>query len=650
MAKSLDPMDPTPYFYDAIQKQSVNRPVEALRDMQKAIELNDNRAVYRSRLLLDGDLAARSASLGRIYNDLGFQQVALIEGWKSINYDPANYSAHRFLADTYSSLPRHEIARVSELLQSQLLQPINITPVQPRLAESNLLAASAGGPSDLSFNEFNPLFERNRATLQASGLVGSDSTSGLEGVVSGLYNNVSLSLGVYHFQTDGFRVNDDVKNTVYNGFVQIALSPKASIQAEYRHRKFDIGDIELRFFEDFSPNLRQEDKTDFARLGFHYAFSPGSDLLVSLMFQKEDSVLQDQFPIGIPNSFNVSSDQKAGSGELQHLYRSNNINVVSGAGYFDIKGDATSNFQLIDPDAGLIVFPPETTDLDTRHLNLYVYAYLNYLKKVTFTLGASFDKVDSRQSEAFDKNQFNPKLGVTWNPVADTTFRASVFRALKRTLITNQTLEPTQVAGFNQFYDDVTSTESWNYGAAVDQKFNASLYGGLEYLQRDLQIPTPSGGVFATDNFDGKEQLARAYLHGTPHKWVALTANYMYEKFERDMRSSNAKTLETQRVPLGINFSHPSGLSASFKATYYHQKGTYLPQGADPLPENLVDGKDSFWLCDAAIGYRLPQRYGMISIGAKNLFDQSFRYFDTDPLNPAIQPDRIFYAKITLSI
>ena len=32
-AKSLDPADPTPYFYDAIRKQSVNRPVEALHDL-----------------------------------------------------------------------------------------------------------------------------------------------------------------------------------------------------------------------------------------------------------------------------------------------------------------------------------------------------------------------------------------------------------------------------------------------------------------------------------------------------------------------------------------------------------------------------------------------------------------------------------------
>src|SRR5206468_10596056 len=50
VAKQLDPNDPTPWFYDAIAKQTTNRPVEALRDMEQAIQRNDNRAVYRSEL------------------------------------------------------------------------------------------------------------------------------------------------------------------------------------------------------------------------------------------------------------------------------------------------------------------------------------------------------------------------------------------------------------------------------------------------------------------------------------------------------------------------------------------------------------------------------------------------------------------------
>ena len=75
IAKQLDPNDPTPWFYNAIRLQTINRPVEALHELERSIELNDNRAVYRSRLLLDEDLAVRQASLARIYDDLGFERV-----------------------------------------------------------------------------------------------------------------------------------------------------------------------------------------------------------------------------------------------------------------------------------------------------------------------------------------------------------------------------------------------------------------------------------------------------------------------------------------------------------------------------------------------------------------------------------------------
>ena len=43
--------------------------------------------------------------MAQIYNDLGFQQRALVEGWKSVNTDPADFSGHRFLADTYAFCP-----------------------------------------------------------------------------------------------------------------------------------------------------------------------------------------------------------------------------------------------------------------------------------------------------------------------------------------------------------------------------------------------------------------------------------------------------------------------------------------------------------------------------------------------------------------
>ena len=637
IAEDLDPKDPTPWFYDAIAKQTTNRPVEALQDMQKAIELNDNRVVYRSRLALDSDLAARSASLGRVYTDLGFQQLALVEGWKSVNTDPTNYSAHRFLADSYAAVPRHEIARVSELLQSQLLQPINTTPIQPHLAESNLFLISAQGPAALSFNEFNPIFNRNGLTFQTSGLIGEHSTYGGEGVLSGIYQKTSFSLGGFHFTTDGFRENANQTDTIADAFVQLELSPKTSIQAEYRHRDSERGDLQQRFFsEDIFPGLTDELESDTIRLGGRHAFSPDSTLLGSFIYKDSDFRQRD-------SDVDIKIPETAFSVELQHLFSSRYLNLQTGAGFFgvDSKDDTTIRFPGSEPFR-------EVTDLDLQHFNVYAYGYVNLLKNLNATLGLSFDSLSGEDD--VNKDQVNPKFGITWTPFPGTTLRGAAFRVLKRTLITDQTLEPTQVAGFNQFFDDVPLTEARRYGGAIDQKFTSSLFGGVELSKRDLTVPA----LDVTDPFnpvnrdvDASEYLGRAYLFWTPHPWLALRAQYLFERFKREALIFEFTELDTQRVPLGIGFFHPSGLSAALTGTYWDQEGKFAPFLDPTVP--LRSGHDDFWTVDAAISYRLPKRYGFISVGATNLFDEEFNFFEVDFDNPTIQPTRTVFARVTLA-
>ena len=651
MAKELDPSDPTPYFYDAIRKQSMNQPVEALYDLQKSIELNDNRAIYRSRLLLDSDLAARSASLGRIFNDLGFQQLALVEGWKSINADPANFSAHRFLSDSYSALPRHRVASVSELLQSQLLQPLNINPVQPHLAEKNLFILNGAGPSDLSFNEFNPLFNRNRLAFQASGMGGTHDTLGEEIVQSGVWGRMSYSIGQFHYQTDGFRENNDLKKDIYDIFVQGMLSYNTSIMTEFRSTETKYGDPELRFFPyDFLPNLRNREETRSVRLGFNHAFSPRSNIIGTFVYGNLDFRLDD---LPDPTILAVADrfDQDSYGAELQHLYRSERFSIVSGVGYFRMNTKDKFFFELL----FLPPAPPEITRSHPYHTNLYVYSQINYPKNLTFTIGGSGDFY---RGGIVDKNQFNPKFGLTWNPFPTTTVRAAIFRVLTKTLATyqtiDQTIEPTQVAGFNQFFDDNPGTDSWRYGLAVDQKFSKNIYGGVEYSGRNLNSPysfsaPPAPTVVRTA--DWEERLVRAYLYWTPHPWFGLSAEYQYEGLDRETADQSdalgIKHVKTHRVPLGINFYHPLGFSTGLKATYINQRGKFHLQNT-PL-DTFMSGEDQFLVFDASISYRLPKRLGLITVGAKNLFDKSFRYQDSDPLNPMMQLRRLVYGKFTLA-
>ena len=628
MAKELDPQDPTSFFYDAILKQSVNEPVEALVDLQKSISLNDNRTVYRSRLLLDSDLAARSASLGRIYSDLGFQWRALVEGWKSVNTDPANFSAHRFLADSYSALPRHEIARVSELLQSQLLQPININPVQPHLAESSLFILNGAGPTNPSFNEFNPLFNRNRFALQASGVVGGQSTWGDEVVQNGVWGPLSYSLGQFHYETDGYRNNNDLKQNIYNVFAQGSLSYNTSLQAEFRSGDFKQGDLTLNFFGDFLPDQRIDAETNDMRLGFHHAFSPRSDLIGSFVYADLNSNLR------IPSfGFSSQSDSDNYSGELQYLFRSAPFNLVGGAGYAYVEAKET------------IASTMEKSTV--RDANVYLYSQIHYPRTVTWTIGADADIL---QDDIVDRNQVNPKLGVTWNPVPATTLRGALFRVLSRTLVTKQTLEPTQVAGFNQFFDDAAGTDAWCYGVAIDEKFSDRVYAGAEYFGRNLKVPALSvpepPAAPEMIRVDWNERLGRAYFYWIPHPWFGVSVEYLYEKFDRDKEfAAGIERVTTHRVPAGIYFYHPSGISAQFQSTYVNQQGRFQPQRSDLFKS----GEDQFWVADAWISYRFPKQYGLLTVGAKNLFNSSFHYQDTDPVSPWIQPKRLVYGKLTLS-
>ena len=629
LAKKLDPNDPTPWFYDAIRKQTENRPVEALQDLQKSIELNDNRAVYRSRLLLDEDLAARSAGLARIYSDLGFEQLALVEGWKSVNTDPGNYSAHRFLADTYAVLPRHEIARVSELLQSQLRQPINITPVQPQLAVSNLFILEGSGPSAPSFNEFNPLFTRDRIALQANGIVGGNDIIGDNVTVAGVAGRYSLSVGQFHFETDGFRENNDQDQDIYNLFAQVRLSHDTSVQAEVRSKDFERGDLQLRFdSDDFSSTLRQEDRVDSLRFGLHHVFSPKSDLIANVSIQRAD------FDTRFPAISELNIDEDAYTAEVQHLYRTPRFKLITGAGRADVnRKDVLQS----------IFFPPIIDKSQVEHNNVYLYSQINYPDDVTLTLGAS---ADFFEGGTVDRDQFNPKIGVTWTPFPATTLRAAAFRTLKRTLISDQTIEPTQVAGFNQFFDDPEGTDAWRYGIAIDQKLSPTLYAGAEFSQRDLEVNGFDFSIPAVVREDAEEQLGRAYLYWAPHPWGALSAEYQYERFSRDISLVGPEAfteVETQRFSLGAAFFHPSGFKASVKATYVNQEGEF-----GEFFGGIVPGDDRFWVVDAFVGYRLPKRFGLISLVAKNILDQKFNFQDTDLRNPRISPESLILLKLSL--
>ncbi|BBL57969.1 FecR domain-containing protein [Methylomonas koyamae] len=663
LAKERDPNDPTPYFYDAIRKQTTNRPVEALADMQDAMQLNDNRAVYRSKLLLDQDLAAKSASLGRIYNDLGFQWMGLVQGWRSVSEDPSNFSAHRLLADNYAAVPRHEITRVSELLQSQLLQPANMTPIQPGLLTSNPLVLEGLGPTTQSFNEFNPLYTRNRLALQLSAIAGGNNTWGNEAIHSGIWDRFSYSLGQFHYSTDGFRENNDIETNLYTAFAQFALTPSTNIQFEFRDNKTESGDISSQFFAaDVDEALRQTNRTTSARAGLHYEIDADSDFLTSLSHLKREinqnsrHIFTDEFGFLQDKSRTNRVTTEAFHLESQYLKRTKYSNYVLGLSY--LGQDENLNIDEVNK-ASIFGFElpcicdTSNSDRGGNFINSYIYSNINWLKYLPTTLGVSFDSMDSRSLGTV--NKINPKVGLKWNYAEQSALRAAYFTNVKRPLISDQTIEPTQIAGFNQFFDDITGSMSERYGVGIDHQLTKNLFIGAEVSWRNLQVPT--GELIKKRQ---REHRDHGYIYWALNDQFSINFDINYETVNRELFDTTDLTpgsIKTLRMPLSINYFAPNGIFTKITATNVHQtidKQTGL--AIKGFQSTIREGTDDFWTIDAQFGYRLPKRWGIVSIGVKNLFDEKFNYQEfyfqngvNNPIMPTFQPGRYLYSQITIA-
>jgi len=644
MAKALDPNDPTPWFYDAIAKQTENRPVEALESLQKSIDLNDNRAVYRSSLQLDQDNAARSASQARIYNNLGFEQLALQQAYTSLNQNPANHSAHRLLADSYASMPRHEIARVSELLQAQLLQPVNNVALQPHLAESTLATTNNAGPAQLSFNEFNPLFVRDGLTLQANGVSGTNNTNSGDIVVSGILSNFAFSLGYYDFKTDGFRENNDLEEEVSNAFVQYDITPSFSIQAEKRRHDNEHGDIDMNFDpEDFSTTDRRKVRQDTERLGIHYQPTANSDLLISYI--EGERTGQEQLLDQILNQIAYSKGKQL---EFQYLYNFSWLNLITGIHQSERNAslhddyDWTEAFGVECPQAFIGVPCDEQSLFTRKHKSAYIYSNFTLYKGLSWTLGINYDELDDR---ALEINEVHPKAGFQLDIARGVQIRLAYLETVKRSLIVQQSIEPTQVAGFNQLYDDKNGTKATQRGIAVDVKLTSSLSSGLEFTRRDLEIPEFSGNSV---NFETRrDDLYHIYLFWLPSSYWSLNMEYQLSKIDNTTGLGPTK-LNTTRTPISIRYNHPVGFYSDLRITLVKQE-VELPSASF-----FAQTEESFTIVDLAFGYRLSKRRGMVSLEINNLLDEEFIYQDlnytrSEAINPRYIPERTVMARLTLS-
>ena len=608
LAQTLDGADPTAPFYRALLEHSQTRPVAALQDLERSRESNDGRAVYRSRLLLARDSADRQTTQAVVYNELGFDRLALTQAAESLAVDPGNGAAHRFLADAYAALPRNDIARASELLQSQLRQPLGAPSLQAQLANDVAFRNTFFGPATVGLNEFNPLFIRNGYDPQVFAVGGSNGTYGDQAIVNGLHGPVSFSLSQFTSHTDGYRPNNDDTQRQYDGFLQAQFGAATSAQLELTHAEQHSGDLSSRFDPTlFSGVLRNETEVDTQRLSLRRIIDSRSDLLVSII--RQDRHASADFPDPF-FPFTIIGDVESRKVEAQYLRNATRFDLVVGTSYFD----ADSEDVTIDP------FSTNVFSTEPRHVNAYGYVLLpNNAQDLQIQLGLSYDDLTS---DVGDQSEVNPKIGVIWKPMDSVTLRAAVFRVLKRRISSDQGLEPTQVAGFNQFFDDQNGAISESAGLAADFRISRTATIGVHTTHRNVDVPFFDFSTNAVSFARNNETTTGGYFYWVPSDRVSVSVEPEYEDFEHGFTFNTSKLTQ---LPTTVRLFFPSGWWMGVSVTGVKQEGEFTDAFLVDVP-----GSDDFWLVDAMVAYRLPRRLGTISLQGTNLFDQKFQFQETD--------------------
>jgi outer membrane receptor protein involved in Fe transport len=409
---------------------------------------------------------------------------------------------------------------------------------------------------------------------------------------------------------------------------------------------------------------RQAIEQDTARVGAHFRIDHEQDLIVSAIYTSLKDMRNDHvFNTDDPDSFqhfnqkrlDISSENGFQT-EIQYLFHpsSSSYDVTFGLGYLELetndlifrRGAFTEPPPVVIPE---LTFGPENFSDKTRHYNAYIYSKQYLLPSLTSTVALSFD---SFQDDLVDRQEFNPKFGLIWNPIDNLTLRGAALRTLKRPLATNQTIEPTQIAGFNQFFDGFNGTLSRQYSLGVDYQPLNSLFVGGEVNWRYNEEPFSNG---LSNNRDRDESSHLAYLYWIPSDWLSFSAEYRLDKFKHEFiegegNETDPQSISTHQIPLSVNFFHSSGVFAKLTTTYVSQKVALVTDFNNPP---LKNDREQFWTVDTILGYRLPKKLGLISFEVRNLFNNHHSFqsaFDASgpQLTPFV-PEREFFAKLSLS-
>lgn len=677
LAKRMDPADPTPWLYDALLSRQENRINDAIRNLERSIDLNDNRAVYRSRLLLDQDRAVRAANLANIYRDAGMEDVAIREAARAAQDDPTSYSAHLFLAESFNPdlvNLRFESVAFSEYLVANLLAPV-----------------SAGNLTrNISQQEYSSYFEQDSLRLLSSSRYLSRGLWQQTGAIYATGDRVGASVEVNYLNDPGQRNNDDLE--LFQQWTQLKVQATPEDTLYLQAAFFDTqggdrsqqyipanGSTTFRFGERQEPNLIAGGRHEWSP-GAHTLFLAGrltdtthlaDSARANLTFDRAAGGAVAAVTVNA-STFSQSIEQEIYTAEVQHIHQVGDHSTTVGgrvqAGGFD-------TVDQIGPYARPPFAPTaainQNTSTDLERFSAYAYHNWRIFDPLLLTAGLVFDHLEYPLNYRFSpvasgqqsESQLSPKAGFIWNVRKGSTLRGSYAQSLGGASFEQSVrLEPAVISGFVNSYRSLMPESIIGlqlapgfetFGLAWDEKLSDGVYFGvsgellkssvtrdLGYINQPFGVPFPAVNPAVTRQFlDYEERDLKIGLHKLVGDHWVIGARYdlsvadLHERIPEIPAAvsplSDQKTSGTlQSLRLFVVFNHPAGWFGRGESVWYQQSN----QGFAPARPG-----DDFWQFNLEAGYRFPGRKASIQLGVLNLTDRDFRL---NPINFYSTPPR----------
>lgn len=616
-AKSLDPNDPTPYLYSSIIYSDLNEPGRAIQELHQSIALNDHRAVYRSRFLLDQDLSVKNAFLARAYELMGLNAWARSKALWSLKNDPGNSAAHFFFGSVIDKLGESGQTASSELLKRRLFMPVNQN-------------------SFNSFNNYTSFFDKPDINTTVQGLAGTDHLQDHSLLVTGGTNKSAFRQFGSYFESEGVHPHNDDQESVTSISLfkyQVAIDQSLMLSSLYYRRKEGDtwGDNDYRYMND--PDYRAKSGYWQLELGYHYHLGPRSDLLIYGMWTpyyrldyKDPGILWDIFPYFWDTHYRLPS----GNGQILHQLGWKNHQLSYGVEYFDGENVVRDYFRI--PDLDYYVRYKE--NVDQEFLSAFIQdswrVFPNLILEGTLHYEMGKDGDPYYSSEEKRVKQWSPGFGILYKPIPSTTLRLGGARFLQTPINYDARLSMGEIGGFTSLFGVVRENEfSLSRNQEIDFAWDQEIWENVFFTASAFLRERKN---FYVDLVDSEYDFTwrKVVLHG-----LRLIYNQLWRErwgFSFEYKFSNIKDKEYQNAFLGISIPYREAQDHQFKLDlrYVHPKGwkcgvieTYIHQHLD---RNYTEKSPSdFVLTDLFISKEFPKKRAEVTFKVENLFDRKFQ-------------------------